>query len=171
MNTVKILEASEVKLEDYKSLRLEALYEEPQAFGSSYKDQVDKPLSEWQNWLDNYIKGNGSWMVFAANDEKLLGMVGAFQENKDVAKQNAQIIAMYLRKEARGKGISKLLMQKLLDKLKSETQIKEVWLDVNVQQVAAVNLYKNFGFTVEKEENLVLGDGKEYLVYLMRKLL
>ena len=170
MENIKILEASDISVWEYRKLRLEALREEPQAFGSTHKDQADQPIEEWQKWLNNYIEGKKNWMIFAANGNKLIGMVGAYQTGE---KKNdyTQIIAMYVSSEARGKGVSKLLMKRLLEKLTNETSVKEVILDVNVDQVAAVNLYKSFGFNITRSDKLALGDGKEHDVYLMSKVL
>ena len=48
MTGYQILTPKEVSWEDYKNLRLEALKNEPQAFGSSYKDQVNNADDIWQ---------------------------------------------------------------------------------------------------------------------------
>ena len=170
MQDIRILGASEVNVNDYRKLRLEALLEEPQAFGSSHKDQINLPIEEWQKWLDNYIEGKNSWMVFAADGAELVGMIGAYQ-SEEIKNETAQIIAMYVSKVARGKGVSKLLIQRLLKDLSSNSEIKEVILDVNVDQVAAVNLYKSMRFNIVKNYNLQLGDAKKHEVYLMKRSL
>ena len=103
MRNVQILEASEVNVNDYRKLRLEALHEEPQAFGTTHKSQVDLPIGEWQKWLNNYIEGEKSWMVFTAINKKLVGMIGAFQNDESVKYKEAQIIAMYVKKVPEGK--------------------------------------------------------------------
>lgn len=167
---VRIIEAKNVNVNDYRKLRLEALHSEPQAFGSAYKDHVDLPIADWQDWLGGYVEGKMSWMVFAAND-RLVGMIGAFQNREDVKNKKAQIIALYVTKEVRGIGVSKLLLQALLGKLRNIPTIKTVVLDVNVNQVAAVTLYESFGFTIMGNNKPILGDGQEHEVYLMQKTL
>lgn len=167
MDNIQILEASEVKLKDYRALRLEALQKEPQAFGSSYEDQRNAPEADWQTWLDNYKKGRRNWMIFAAINKKLIGMLGAFQTDEDVEAKTAQVIAVYVTKEERGKGASKLLLKRLLDKLTNDGQIKKLKLAVNTNQTAAVELYKSFGFEVVGKENMTLGDRKAHEEYLM----
>lgn len=132
MEGIQILEASEVDLRDYRALRLEALQKEPQAFGSSYEDQKDAPNADWQTWLNNYKEGKRNWMVFAAINKKLVGMLGAFQTDKDIEAQIAQVIAVYVTTAARGKGVSKLLMKRLIDKLSNDTPIKKLKLAVNI---------------------------------------
>jgi len=171
MKDIQILEASEVKLSDYRALRLEALQKEPQAFGSSYEDQKNAPDADWQTWLNNYIEGERNWMVFAAINNKLVGMLGAFQTDQDVEAQIAQLIAVYVTKDARGKGVSKLLMKRLLDKIIRDTPVKKLKLAVNIDQTAAVELYKSFGFEVVGKENMTLGDRKTHEEYLMKKKL
>lgn len=169
MENIRLLEASEVKLKDYKNLRLEALHEEPQAFGSSYKDQKNSSDEEWQKWLEDYRKGERSWMIFAGDGQKLIGMLGAYQTDLDVENKEANIIAVYVTKQARGKGVSKLLLKRLLDKLTNDTSVKRVKLAVNIDQEAAVKLYESFGFKVSGKENMVLGDGIAHEEYLMEK--
>ncbi|NTU73113.1 GNAT family N-acetyltransferase [Candidatus Roizmanbacteria bacterium] len=169
MDTIQILQAKDVSVEDYRRLRLEALREEPQAFGSTHSDQINLPIEEWQKWLDKYVEEKNNWMVFAAVDTQLAGMVGAYQTDEMIENQSVQIIAMYVPQPARGKGVSKLLMRTLLEKLK-KAGIKEAVLDVNVDQTTAVNLYKSFGFTIVDTVTLTLGDGKEHQVHLMKKV-
>ena len=168
MEKFRLLEAAEVTVEAYRDLRLEALREEPQAFGSSYSDQKGRSTDEWQHYLKGYIEGKKSWMVFASDGEKLIGMLGAFRTENDADKK-AQIIAVYVTKAARGKGVGKLLLKSLLDKLTKETDIKKLTLAVNVEQTAALKLYESFGFTITGKESMVLGDGIKHAEYLMER--
>lgn len=171
MDNILILEATEVNVNNYRELRLEALRKEPQAFGSAHKDHVNLPIDEWKKWLNNYVEGKDNWMVFASINGKLVGMIGAFQNNEGFKNKTVQIIAMYVSKDSRGKGISKLLMQALLNKLQKLVNVRKVFLDVNTDQNAAINLYKSFGFSIIGTDNPVLGDGKVHEVYLMEKVL
>ncbi len=169
MEKIYLLDASEVELEDYKNLRLESLREEPQAFGSSYKDQKDLPNEDWQTWLDRYKEGKRNWMIFASNSQKLIGMMGAYQTDLDFENKEANIIAVYVTKQSRGKGVSKILMKGLLDKLTNKTSIQKIKLSVNIDQIAAIKLYESFGFKVVEKDTVVLGDGKAHDEYLMQK--
>src|SRR5437762_515843 len=87
----------------YKDLRLRALKEEPQAFSSTYEENIKHPDEFWMERLKD-SEGGKQWLVFAKNGEKLVGMVGGiFLDEKDTV----YVIAMYVAKEERGKGISK----------------------------------------------------------------
>lgn len=165
---IVILGPHEVSVEEYKNLRLEALLEEPQAFGSSYKDHKDLPDEKWQEWHSNYKSGERDWMVFAEMNGELIGMAGAYQTDENIKKNEANIIAVYVTKKARGNGVSKLLMNKLLNVLKNSL-IKKAKLAVNKDQTAAVKLYESFGFIITGKDNMVLGDGIAHEEYVMEK--
>ncbi len=152
----------------YKNLRLRALKEEPQAYGSSYAENSTKPEEFWKQRLLDAIQEKTQWLVFAKSDNHLVGMVGAFAEKEpDVA----HIISVYVVPEARGNGISKDLMRDLLNRIKRNSWIKKIIVDVNPQQHAALNLYKNLGFKIIKHYKMILGDGNEHDVYQMGMLI
>jgi len=166
MSDIKVIPASQINWSDYRDLRLEALKLEPQAFGSSYEDQKNDSQAAWEFRLNRYIEGNGNWMLFAAKDKKIIGMMGAFQAQDDIKNNTAQIIAVYVKKKHRGKGISKTLFSSLL-KLLNQSNIKKVKLSVNIDQVAAVSLYKKFGFKITNQERNKLGDRLFHDEYVM----
>ena len=168
MNLI-ILKPSEVSWQDYRNLRLRALKDEPQAFASSYEKEKEALDEEWQNQLKSDKNGNGDWVVLAGNGEQLVGMVGAWQSDEDKKNNIANIFGVFVVNEARGKGISKLLMSSLLDLLTNTTPLKKVILGVNTDQTVAVNLYKRIGFKKIKTYNILLGDGKYHDEYVMEK--
>ena len=68
-------------------------------------------------------------------------------------------------------GVSTRLMDALLTELQGYTSLKKAILDVNVEQVAAVALYRRFGFDVIGETTKPLGDGNNHDEYVMEKAL
>lgn len=168
MNDVKIIEASGIFWEQYKALRLEALLKEPQAFGASYDDERKFSNTKWKDRVDECKKRRGDWMVFASEENNLVGMLGAFQTDDDKSKNAAHIIGMYVQGKYRGQGISKLLMQGILSQLQNDG-ILYVTLAVNKGQIPAVNLYKQFGFSITSEEHVLMGDGNYHDEYIMSK--
>lgn len=168
METVQILNSNKVKVSDYRDLRLRALKEEPHAFASTHASQKDDSDEIWGERLKRYQEENGNWMVFAAISQKLVGMLGAYQTKEDIKTNAANIIAVYVAPEVRGKGISKLLMERVLQKLKA-SKIITVKLSVNTSQTAALRLYERFGFSNIGKENKKLGDGQMHDEYLMEK--
>lgn len=156
----------------YRQLRLEALQESPQAFGSPYKDQLAKPDSYWQMRLEEAAKGEQSWMLFARAGGQLVGMTGAYRGGSDDpgATDQATIISVYVTPTWRGRGISSLLMQAILDVLK-ENGIRLAHLGVNVNQAAALHLYQRFGFTILCTVTQLMGDGLYHDEVLLEKMI
>ena len=168
MDTIEIIKLEPEEWQGYRILRLEALQNDPQAFGSSYQEYVRKPDSYWQGRLEDAAEGKKDWLLFAKENDRLIGMVGAFiKDEEDVA----EIISLYVTKDARGKGVSKLLMSGLLHELEHNTPVVKVKLSVNIEQLAAVRLYESFGFVVAGQENARLGDGKIHEEYIMERVI
>ncbi len=170
MNDVQIVILHPEKWRAYKQLRLKALREEPAAFSTTYTSQLSVPDHEWKERLTRYQKRKGNWMLFAQKNNKLIGMMGAYQTEKDISNNSAHIMAVFVAKPYRGKGISKLLLAKLLTELK-KAKIRVVELGVNCKQKAACALYAHFGFVMFEKKRLMLGDGKRHTEYLMRLIL
>lgn len=143
MENIKVVTLEPNQWKKYKDLRLRALKEEPQAYASSYQDNVKHSGQFWKQRLEDAVKEQTRWLVFAKLEGKLVGMVGASIE-KEI--DNVHIIAVYVVPEERGKGISKLLMNSILSKVKDNKLIKKITVEVNSEQLPALNLYKNSGF-------------------------
>ena len=165
MDDVQIITLEPKDWQQYKNLRLRALKEEPHAYGSTYEENAERPDEFWKQRLEDASKEKTQWLVFAELKGEVIGMVGAFVE-KEI--DNAHVIAVYVAPEARGKGISKLLMNNLLSQIKKNKLVKKITVDVNPEQLPAFNLYKNSGFEIIKKYKMVLGDGIEHEVYQLQ---
>jgi ribosomal protein S18 acetylase RimI-like enzyme len=146
--------------EKYKEIRLKGLREDPQAFGRSYDEEVIFPKEKW-------IERSGNPYNFMAMENDIpLGTAGVFFVD-EAREKVANIVGVFVAKEARGKNIGSLLIGAVLNKLRQEKEIQKVRLSVNKDQEAAIGLYRKFGFEVVGEETGKLGDGQEHTEYLM----
>jgi ribosomal protein S18 acetylase RimI-like enzyme len=173
MNEIEITHLTVADWQAYRELRLEALRESPQAFGSSFHESVSRPDSHWQYRLEEAARGEEGWLLFARSGQKLVGLIGAYHDkvaSQQLGTQVAEVISVYVTPAARGRGISKLLMQSILDVLK-ESGIHTARLDVNPDQIPALRLYQGFGFTTIDIEQRLLGDGDYHEEYIMEKVL
>lgn len=152
----------------YKQLRIEAVSDSPQAFGSNREQQLTHPDSFWQKRLEDAALGQGQWLLFARCNGALAGMIGAYQDEE--TPQEATVISVYVSPSARGRGISTLLMRAILDELR-KAGIQKAWIGVNIEQKAALHLYLKSGFQVVKTERNRMGDGQFHDEYLMSMLL
>jgi ribosomal protein S18 acetylase RimI-like enzyme len=136
------------------------LQSEPQAFGSSFAEVVQYADETWQRRLQDAVEGK-SHLLFARLGGKLVGMVGAFQQEEDRQSYSANIVSMYVDSEARSKGIGRGLLSRLLANL-ANSGIKKARLDVNADQGAARQLYLSLGFATTGSRVQTLGDGRQH---------
>ena len=109
-------------------------------------------------WLDKYhlteepdlrilndpkgtILDGGGVIYLARENGKIVGSAALIREHADIF----ELAKMTVIPESRGKGLSKLLMDKCLDKAR-ELKAKKVVLFSNSQLTAALNLYTKYGF-------------------------
>ena len=109
-------------------------------------------------WLDKYhlteepdlrilndpkgsILDSGGVIYLARENAKIIGSAALIREHDD----GFELAKMTVIPEWRGKGVSKLLMDKCLDKAR-ELKAKKIVLFSNSQLTAALNLYTRYGF-------------------------
>ena len=152
---------------EYRALRLEALSDSPQAFGSSFSGESAQPDSHWINRLEEAAAGR-SVSLFAERDGSLVGMIGAFYE---AGPEVATVVAVYVQPQVRGRGVGKLLVGAMVDRLREMPGTHKAKLMVNVEQASALALYRGAGFVEVGVERVPLGDGNIYdELVLERKL-
>lgn len=168
MGTVEIIELAPEDWEQFRTLRLEALRLEPQAFGSTYADQVNQPPDFWEGRLRKVLASDNDGLRFACLDQRLVGMIGWFREPRA---SSAIIVGTYVSRFARGSGVATALLDAILQDLCARDGIDTATLTVNRAQTAAVALYEKFGFSISAETNELLGDGKHHATLQMQKQL
>ena len=149
-----------------RDLRLKALKNDPQAFGTSYDKEVALTQEEWdEKFLRTQGDNPSEFLFLAIIENEIVGMVGAF------LKENIWMIkAMYVDPKVRGRGIGKQLLSAIIERITSKSNSREIRLFVNTLQAPAVELYKGMGFKIiETLKNQVMGDGKTYDEFLMGK--
>ena len=154
---MEIVELPVEEWQAYRDLRLRALREDPQAFSSTYATAMESPEETWKRRLEEARKGERGWLLFAREQGRLVGMIGAYVEEN--ATDTVTIVSVYVPKEERGKGISAGLMESVLQRLSRKPSLKRAQLAVNKDQAAALTLYKKFGFRQTGSEPLRMGDG------------
>jgi len=103
--------------------------------------------------------------AFAYDEQNISGIVGAIKIKDNIW----NIIAMYMAPEQRGQKHSGNLLDFLLQQLTNQAAAKAC-LRVNVEQKAAIQLYKSCGFQItETLKNELLGDGLLHDEYVMEK--
>ncbi|RYG48161.1 N-acetyltransferase [bacterium] len=150
----------------YKALRLEALATDPQAYGSTLAENVNRPNDYWRGRLETSFADDEQALLFAMFERRAVGMIGTFPAPEA---NTAHLISMYVTGEFRGQGIAKRLVSSMMERLRRGGTVKTLQLEVNPVQTAALALYRSLGFEIYREEEAERGDGSRFLEYFMRR--
>lgn len=139
--SIRTLDATEWQV--YRSTRLAALQDAPEAFGGSYEHAAEYPDQQWRDWCTQ-----PSWFAFAdgaASAEqrvKPIGMVRVFRHND---KPLPELVSMWVSPWARGTSAAGGLVTAVLDWARIEGD-PGVYLRVMTANSRARSLYERVGF-------------------------
>ena len=134
----------EVKVERAEPKDLDEIYEiEVECFG---RESYNKWIYKW------LLRDERTIFLKAVRDETILGFIVGRVERSG-KRLVGRIYTLNVRPELRGKGIGKLLMTIIEESFKREG-CEEIILEVAVDNLPALNLYRRMGYRlVEKLEN------------------
>jgi ribosomal protein S18 acetylase RimI-like enzyme len=130
--------------QEWRTLRLEALRLEPAAFSSTYEESVVQPDEYWQRRL----AAEPRLHVMARTAGRAVGMVGAYLGSDDGDPTVAVVFGMYVSRLSRHRGVGRLLLRSLIDRLSTEPDIATIRLWVGEAQLPARRLYESLGFQI-----------------------
>lgn len=159
---IRRLAASDAEL--YRAIRLEGLELHPTAFGSSLVDEGSRPLAWFAKGLQaNYVLG-------AEGADRLVGVAGFRRNDGAKIRHRATLWGMYVRAEARGTGVARHLVDRIL--AHARQHVDQVDLRVESENKPAIALYKSAGFVVTGRDRRSLKvDGAYYDELLMQVIL
>jgi RimJ/RimL family protein N-acetyltransferase len=141
--SIEIVTATADDVDRLRTLRIAALKDTPDAFGAKYEDEVNKPISEWQDRLKN------THWCFAVADGVDVGLLAVDRAEKD-RNSDCWLSSWWIRDEFRGSGIPKLMLT-WLEQLCKENSWKKIGLGVWPDNLRAIAAYKKLGFTEAEE--------------------
>lgn len=108
----------------------------------SIKDVLEHDFDDFWNYniLKQELNSATSTLFVIKQDEKIVGFAGI-----SIILDEADITNIVIKKDCRSKGLSKLLMNELVNFAKTLNCIK-INLEVSSVNEVAINLYSNFGF-------------------------
>lgn len=92
------------------------------------------------NILLNELNSSNSIYLVAKINNEIIGFAGI-----TLILDEAEINNIVIKKDFRKKGYSKILLQNLID-LSKKQNIKKINLEVNIENIIAINLYHSFNF-------------------------
>jgi L-amino acid N-acyltransferase YncA len=149
---------TEGDLEAFWTLRLQALTDNPEAFGSTYEETLARGK---ESILQRLRQGDGMFYL-GAFEETLIGMVGFRREEGTKDRHKGLVVSMYVLPERRGHGTGKALMQELIAQAQQLAGLEQLHLAVVTKNRAACRLYRSLGFEVYGTTPRALKLGEQY---------
>lgn len=144
--------------EKYRVIRLEGLRLNPEAFGSSYEEEMLYTEDEYRVRL----KSEFAFTYGAFDGDSLVGVVTLVPEGKRKMKHRANIYAMYVTHEMRGNGVGKSLLKAAIHKASELECIEQIYLTVVASNEHAKRLYASLGFQTFGLDKRALRIGETY---------
>lgn len=162
MPEIEILEIRADLLPKYKAFMRQGLIADEAHFGITPHDDEHAPFP---------TEGTeDSFTLAAYAGDNMAGVVSFRRNGKDREKlrHKGDLFRMYVSPKYRGKGISKLLIEHLLERVKQLQGIEQITLFVIAENTVARSLYEKFGFkTYGIEPNAIKWKGKYFGKELM----
>lgn len=112
--------------------------------------RLDNETDRIYDNMKKFTKDNSAIIIGALDYNMLIGFIWGYitQENN----KRAHVNYFFIKDEYRSKGIGKLLVEKMEEKL-SSINIKELELLVDIKNEKAINFYSRNGFQIEEKNN------------------
>jgi ribosomal protein S18 acetylase RimI-like enzyme len=158
---VRVLTSNDA--EAYRVVRLQALHEEPPAFGSLPEDEPN--LSETAARL---TESDDRCFFGAFQGEQLVGIVRLSRYSEPNEKHRAYLAGLYVLPPFRRIGCGRVLVERALSRAANAPDIRRINLTVVTQQEAAILLYQSLGFRIYgTEQETFSRTGRFYDEHLM----
>ena len=166
-NTLKIRKFVPQEWQTYRDLRLRALADSPDAFGSTLAAEEDRPDSEWSNRLISSADSSLDLPLLAEIDIEPIGLAwGRIEKtNPDVA----NLYQMWVAPTHRRLGAGKMLLEAVIAWTRARN-VNCLELGVTFRDSPAMRLYTRAGFRPVGEPQL-LRQGSALLGQPMRLVL
>jgi ribosomal protein S18 acetylase RimI-like enzyme len=134
-----------------RELRLEALTEAPDAFGSTYRRELERTTADWQRWLSPGLT------LILEDAGRARGLVAGMHDAED--RGIVYLMAMWVHPALRGSGAADALVTEHLAWARS-VGARLVRLGVMATNDRARRLYERHGFRLTGRETVRGADGR-----------
>jgi RimJ/RimL family protein N-acetyltransferase len=144
----------------YRDIRLEALQNSPEAYGSTFEAENAQSLP----WFEQRLRDSNVFGAF--QDGELIGVVGYFTQRGQKRAHKGVVWGMYVRPAARNSGLGTRLIESVVKYARDRVELLQ--LTVVSENVEARHLYTRQGFVeYGLEKNALKQDGCYYDEVLM----
>lgn len=128
---------------EYRDLRLRALRDSPDAFGSTYGMEVARPDDIWSSRINSAISSGTERAFFASNQEEVCGLVWCKLSASEPGV--ADIFQKWVAPSSRGLGAGRALLNEAIA-WGASVNAHRVRLGVTATDSPAMRLYRDQGF-------------------------
>jgi ribosomal protein S18 acetylase RimI-like enzyme len=152
----------------FREIRLGGLRDSPEAFGSTYEEEVEHGLQIFAQRLDPSAAKAEQVVLGAFADGALVGVAACIREHRPKTRHKASVYGMYVAPEARGRGAGRALLARLVAEARAWPGVDRLTLSVVERAEAARALYRAAGFVAYgSEPDALRQDGvRDTLIYL-----
>ncbi|MFD1017702.1 GNAT family N-acetyltransferase [Thalassobacillus hwangdonensis] len=145
--------------EAYWELRLEALLKAPEAFITTYEEALNRmePIQS----VKERISQSGVYTFGAFKGDHMIGTVTMQQQSHPKFQHKADILAMYVSPDYRGKRLGAELLN-ACRKHAVKVSIEQLQLSVLTTNTPALRLYQNSGYDIYGTEKQAIKVGETY---------
>ena len=156
---IRLLNDSDAQV--YREVRLRALKNDPDAFGSTYEQEETKPLG---HIIERIHHTKDQFTLGCFDDSNtLVGIVNFSRENRLKTAHKGNIYGMYVEPQFRGRGVGKSLLLALIERATKECEgLEQIHLTVVSNNKSAKRLYVSLGFEVYGIEPNALKFDEQY---------
>jgi GNAT superfamily N-acetyltransferase len=141
---VRIL--TEADAEAFWNIRLRALRDNPESFGASYEEILERGIAGVAHGLRSKDAAAED-ATFGAFDGKVLVGIANLIREKEIKKRHKAVFGgMYVPQELRGQGIGKALLEAAIEYAKTLPQLEQINLSVVLVSKEARLLFVSHGF-------------------------
>lgn len=132
--------------ESFRELRMEMCRLHPEAFAQTPAEVAEMTADECSQWWALRESFPQQFVLAAFEGERLVAAAAFKREQMAKESHRAFIWSVYVRPEARGKGLSKRLLQQIIEEARKMEGLEILSLTVSIPQTAARTLYTSLGF-------------------------
>lgn len=162
MSQIEIMCFAKCDWKQYRYLRLEALKDSPDAFGSSLTEELKLSPENWKARLAP-VNGNVVLPLFAVKNDLHIGL--AFGIIRSDNCKTGYVYQMWVAKNFRGNGVGKKLLERIIV-WSQEQDLERLILEVEIGNAIPIGLYSSFGF-VASQERIPLRDNSNLMTQRM----
>lgn len=140
--------------EAFRTIRLEALERNPEAFGSSLEAEMAEPLE----WFAERLQRSAVFGAFRHSD--LVGIAGFYALTAAKVRHKGVLWGMYVRPSGRGSRAGRILVEKVIEHARMHVELLQ--LTVVSTNERARRLYADMGFVEYGLEERGLKQGDQY---------